>query len=175
MMNQSTLAQIRATAHVHTQEPTPFAAEGAAGLPPEKTEGMSDQDYRAACRRWARPFRRYVCPSCEEVHKDEYDAENCCPRDIAMLYVDDSTGKDYCTPEDLAAACKAGVAGAPDIATVPSCTCPVCGEKSTSPHEAVECCLWKDLDAPTRWTVAAALEAGSTWTEELAKLEGAKA
>lgn len=174
-MNPATLAQIRATAQVHTQEPTPFAGEGAAGIPPEKTEGMSDKEYRIACWRWARPFARYVCPSCEKAHKEEYEAEECCPRDIGTIYVDEGTGKEYCSPEELAADSKTGRAGAPSIPTVPACTCPVCGHESSSPHESVECCLWKDLDAPTRWKVAAALEAGSTWTEELAKLEGGAA
>ena len=174
-MNPATLAQIRAIARVHTEAPKPFSTEGAAGLPPEKREGQTDADFRAARRRWARPFRRYVCPDCDKVYKDEYDAGQCCPRDIGMIYVDESTGKEYCSPEDLAAACKAGGAGGTDIATVPACTCPVCGEASSSPHESVECCLWKDLDAPTRWKVAAALEAGSTWTEQLAALEGGAA
>lgn len=174
-MNPATLAQIRATAQVHTEAPNPFSGEGAAGVPPEKTEGMSDADHRAACKRWAKPFRRYGCPSCNEVYKDEYDAEQCCPPEVDTFYVDESTGTEYSTAEALAAACKTGRAGATDIATVPASTCPVCGEKSSSPHESVECCLWKDLDAPTRWKVAAALEAGSTWTEELAKLEGGAA
>lgn len=175
MMNKSTLAQIRATAQVHTEHPKPFDPEAPAGLPPEKAEGMTDKDYRAACRRWAKPFRRYMCPSCEKTHKEEYEAEECCPRDIDTIYVDASTGTVFCSPEQLAEACKAGAAGAPYLPTIPSCTCPVCGQQSSSPHESVECCLWKDIDAPTRWKLAAALEGGSTWTEELAKLEGGAA
>lgn len=45
--------------------------------------------------------------------------------------------------------------------------CPVCGSACDDHREAASCCLWKDLDAPTRWKVADAVEAGVTWTEAL--------
>lgn len=48
-----------------------------------------------------------------------------------------------------------------------SADCPVCGERYEEHRMAADCCLWKDLDAPTRWAVADAVEAGSTWVEAL--------
>lgn len=60
------------------------------------------------------------------------------------------------------ACCAPAVAGAN--------SCPICNGNAVSPRHAADCCLWKDLDAPTRWAVADAVEAGSTWAEELTKL-----
>lgn len=45
--------------------------------------------------------------------------------------------------------------------------CPVCAAKFNSPHEASDCCLWKDIDALTRWRMADNVEAGATWSEVL--------
>lgn len=45
--------------------------------------------------------------------------------------------------------------------------CPVCGAGYDLHRYAADCCLWKDLDAPTRWAVADAVEAGATWLEAL--------
>ena len=45
--------------------------------------------------------------------------------------------------------------------------CPVCGEEADSIHQAADCCLWKNLDWPTRYRIARAIENGSTWAEEL--------
>lgn len=173
-MNPATKAQIRATAEFRTEYPASTDTE--LGKPPERTEGMSARDYEAACRRWAKPAKRYVCGTCDEVHKTEYDAEQCCPPEIYDRYVDDATGEEYACASDLAAAIAAGIAGRiSGSPTVPSTVCPVCGSSTTSPHEAVECCLWKEFAAPARWAIATALDGGSTWTEELAKLEGGAA
>ena len=56
--------------------------------------------------------------------------------------------------------------------------CPVCAEKYSERRDATDCCLWKDIDAPTRYRMADAVEAGSTWCEQLGmtpnvKLSGA--
>lgn len=45
--------------------------------------------------------------------------------------------------------------------------CPVCAAEFTEHRDAADCCLWKDLDAPTRHRIADAVEAGSTWAAEL--------
>lgn len=45
--------------------------------------------------------------------------------------------------------------------------CPVCGTKCHDHEAASDCCLWKDLDATTRHRIAAAVEAGSTWADQL--------
>lgn len=47
--------------------------------------------------------------------------------------------------------------------------CPVCDSEYSDHREASDCCLWKDLDAPTRWAMADAVDAGSTWANELQK------
>jgi predicted RNA-binding Zn-ribbon protein involved in translation (DUF1610 family) len=169
-VNPATLASIRATAEHHTEYACPEGGE--LGLPPKREEGMPYHKWESACRRWARSACRYVCPSCEKTHTSEEDAEQCCPRDIDRIWVDDATGKEYSSAGELAMAITAGKAGrVSGPASVPSHVCPVCGKASTSPHEAVECCLWKDLAAPARWALATALENGSTWTEELAKVQ----
>lgn len=45
--------------------------------------------------------------------------------------------------------------------------CPVCEQRYTDHREAADCCLWKDIDAPTRYRMADAVAAGSSWADEL--------
>lgn len=45
--------------------------------------------------------------------------------------------------------------------------CPLCTAPNESAREAADCCLWKDFDAPTRWRMADAVDAGGTWADEL--------
>lgn len=45
--------------------------------------------------------------------------------------------------------------------------CPLCSADHSEPRLAADCCLWKDYDAPTRWRMADAVEAGSNWAEQL--------
>lgn len=52
-----------------------------------------------------------------------------------------------------------------DAETAP--VCPVCGDRYRDHEAASDCCLWKDLDATTRHRIAAAVNAGSTWAEQL--------
>lgn len=45
--------------------------------------------------------------------------------------------------------------------------CPVCKQSYINHREAANCCLWKDLDADTRYRMADAVEASSSWAAEL--------
>lgn len=45
--------------------------------------------------------------------------------------------------------------------------CPVCGDKAATHRDAADCCLWKDLDAQTRWDIADAVQAGGAWGAEI--------
>lgn len=50
--------------------------------------------------------------------------------------------------------------------------CPACGKEASDFREAADCCLWKDLDAPKRWAIADAVEAGATWQEAIEQHTG---
>ena len=80
---------------------------------------------------------RWRCNICRDLHDDEDDAAECCSAAVTSH------------AEEL-----------PNW-------CPVCGKEATSPHAASDCCLWKDIDANTRWRMADQVEAGSTWKETL--------
>ena len=45
--------------------------------------------------------------------------------------------------------------------------CPVCEKSYVDHREAADCCLWKDIDAITRYRIADAVAAGSSWAAEL--------
>lgn len=45
--------------------------------------------------------------------------------------------------------------------------CPICGQHFETARDASDCCLWHDIDAHARWAIADAVEAGSTWADEL--------
>lgn len=38
---------------------------------------------------------RYRCPDCSKLHSDEFDAENCCPRDIDRVWLCGKCEKEY--------------------------------------------------------------------------------
>lgn len=78
------------------------------------------------------------CGTCDELHEDEDDADACCAKVSGDGLIDD----------DPAA-------------------CPVCSKGAYSLRDAADCCLWRDIDAPTRYRMADAVEAGSTWAEQL--------
>lgn len=81
----------------------------------------------------------YRCPVCRDLHDWEDDAIECCKSEAPQgLHAE----------EDAKA-------------------CPVCGQEYTNPYDAADCCLWKDLDAPTRRRMAARVDAGETWTDVL--------
>jgi hypothetical protein len=79
----------------------------------------------------------WKCPECLEVYDDEFEAEECCMPD-----------------EDL------HHKAAPVY-------CPVCGDGATDHRDAADCCLWKDIDAETRWAMADKVEAGASWADLL--------
>jgi hypothetical protein len=103
--------------------------------------GVVDRDPRAlmpGTQRRRVAIPCWKCPECYDTHDDEEDAVECCQRPLAAS------------------------------ATEPrSSTCPVCNEKAYDARAASDCCLWKDLAAPARWAMADAVEAGSTWAEQL--------
>ena len=41
--------------------------------------------------------------------------------------------------------------------------CPVCTADATDPRAATNCCLWKDLDAATRYALADRVANGEPW------------
>lgn len=93
------------------------------------------------------PIECWRCPECLDVHDDEDDAAECCE------HVEMKGGE------------------LPTEAQVKP-TCPVCGKGAWSFEDASDCCLWKDIDATTRHRMAAAVEAGSTWVEQLGVVHG---
>lgn len=52
--------------------------------------------------------------------------------------------------------------------------CPVCQREHLDAENAADCCLWKDLDAPSRWRIASLVEAGKSWTESIEEVTGQK-
>ena len=96
------------------------------------------QEQQPATSRRRKAIECWRCPECDAVHDWESDAEECCAPVIGL--------------HDQEAAIQ----------------CPVCAQEYASHRDAVDCCLWKDMDAPTRWTLADAVEAGATWAEALA-------
>jgi hypothetical protein len=90
-----------------------------------------------------------MCVACSDEHDYRSDAEECCP--------DSDEGS-------------ADMPGA-----VLKYTCPVCRGSSFSEVEmAADCCLWKDIDAPGRWRIAALVDAGGSWTEAIEEITGQK-
>lgn len=75
-----------------------------------------------------------------------------------MYYECDECGEHYDSEKEAQDCC---------AEPTPEC-CPVCLSEAASPRDAADCCLWKDLDAATRWRMADAVENGSTWAEQLA-------
>lgn len=81
----------------------------------------------------------YRCTDCGDLHEYRDDAEQCCASDAVIGLHDE---------EDVA-------------------LCPVCGSDKKDNREAADCCLWRDFDAATRYRMADAVDAGSTWPEQL--------
>ena len=90
-------------------------------------------------RKSARYVSAYACPVCDDLHRWEDDAENCCQAGAEK----EPSADEYKT------------------------LCPVCGSENDSAAEASDCCLWKDLDQHTRHAIAQRVEQGSTWAREL--------
>lgn len=82
------------------------------------------------------------CCACESVYTYRHQAEECCEDEDDKL-----------------------PAGLHD--QDPPVHCPVCAAPANDTRDAADCCLWKDLDALTRWRMADAVDAGSTWLEQL--------
>jgi hypothetical protein len=98
-------------------------------------------------------YLRYICPSCDEAHRNEYDAEHCCTPSVDSAYV---------CPE-----CEAQF---DDVDTCMSCEeshrtifadplsesmCPICRKRGDSIRDAIDCCLfirlsWAERDQLAR-------------------------
>jgi hypothetical protein len=85
----------------------------------------------------------WKCPECYEVYEDEDEAEQCCQ------------GEECSTASPLK---PEGTAH-----------CPVCNRSTELDyHEAVTCCLWKDIGPFERYAIATLMERGTvTWAEAL--------
>jgi len=89
--------------------------------------------------------RAWECGECGSLHRWEDDAFECCA--------------------------PAGVRGLGDkTPNEDAILCPVCADPCCDHRDAADCCLWHDLDAPTRWRIADSVEAGdATWAEAISK------
>lgn len=171
-MNRATIASIRAVEHM--RETTVESLHNPIlGTPPSEAESLNERAFDRACRAWARRALRYGCGSCDKIHDTEHAAEECCAPEVYEVY-QDANGGHYKDATEFARAVAAGTVLPPD-AGVPNRNCPVCNEEFDSPHESVECCLWKDLSAPIRWDLASSLVNGATWPEVLATHTGSGA
>lgn len=85
----------------------------------------------------------WKCPECFEQYDDEDEAEECCQGEEC----DDASPL---TPDSFA-------------------HCPVCNRGTEFDyHEAVTCCLWKDIGPFERYAIATHMERGNvTWAEAL--------
>lgn len=113
--------------------------------------------YEMADTEWARKYKRYACSFCGGVYHQERDAEYCCPRTVDVVFVSPS-GEEFNSAEELASSME-GEESAP--------ACPVCSNPYTDAWQAVDCCLWKDIEAPTRWRIAASVEQGTSWLDAI--------
>ncbi len=82
----------------------------------------------------------YRCLECQDLYDDEEDAIQCCAPESDVIGLHDQE--------------------APTI-------CPVYGQDFISARDAADCCLWKDIDATTRWRMADQVDAGAPWTQVL--------
>ena len=90
---------------------------------------------------------RYLCPECDTAWCEEDEARECC--------------------KPLS---DGAITGNRPPARVSPNMCPVCGESfgDYGHEQAADCCLWHDFDAPTRWRIAAKVQAGATWPDAIA-------
>lgn len=102
--------------------------------------GLPKPESEKPKRQGANYVSAYECPKCDELHRHESGAEDCC-----QGFEDEQ-------------------AEAPDAYAL---TCPVCGEVAGDAQEASDCCLWKDIGQETRHAMAHRVKGGSTWAREL--------
>jgi hypothetical protein len=100
----------------------------------------SQEEAKKKERKSARYTHAYACPECDGLHRWEDDAEACCQ---GAKSVKPAKGDDYAN------------------------LCPVCGSENDSAQDASDCCLWKDIDQPTRHAMADRVAQGSAWAREL--------
>lgn len=87
-----------------------------------------------------REVTMFRCGTCNDLHDEYEEAEDCCaPLAASGLPVRDDNPN----------------------------ACPVCAAEYGNTREATNCCLWKDIDAPTRYALADRVEGGATWPEAL--------
>lgn len=99
--------------------------------------GVTPMDRPPVAARRNRAIECWKCSECFSVYEWEDEAEDCCAVKQA--------------------------AGADSNANC----CPICAKSAESARDAADCCLWKDLDQPTRYAAADQVEAGSTWLAAL--------
>lgn len=111
----------------------------------------------------------HLCPECDEPHDSRWDAVECCEQSIetATYYACPACDKAHPHRDEAAACCGCAGAVAPQ-------RCPVCDREAGDYEDAADCCLWKDLGAPDRWRIAAAVEGGSSWADAIAAATGAR-
>lgn len=87
-------------------------------------------------------YRRYECPECQETHKDEWDAERCCPRDVDEVYVCPECEESH-YDMDRATKCEASHGSASNPLAFNRC--PECATGYDDVEYAVHCCMWKRM------------------------------
>lgn len=92
-------------------------------------------------------YLRYTCSACDRPHKDEWDAERCCPpEEVYMCPVCDEEHYSLDEAQECEIECTSGQPN--------PTTCTVYKEKHSEIEDAVDCCLWKTMSYLERFTLA---------------------
>ncbi len=121
---------------------------------------VPDEEKEAGCTKW------YVCPVCEDRHKTEHRAEECCPRTVECYYECNRCEAEHDTASEAEACCGNTTPGA----SIQPKQCPVCLLKADTYAIAADCCLHvhPSLTAYGRQRIAAAVASGTPWDQALA-------
>lgn len=119
----------------------PQAADGGRPFQSALRGQMTEQE-RARRRELSNLYRRYKCPQCNSLNKDEYDARTCCgPEEV---YVCPTCEEDY-YDIDSVQNCMAKHSASSNNSALALNLCPVCKTAFDDCESAIDCCLWKTM------------------------------